>query len=319
MKLLSQKMGEIPLTDLSIPAFEKFILPFSIRHAGAEPSGDYMFQEFPFSGGFLRLTHLLEKSENKIIIVEDKPVIIFQLGLQHSLTYRLDDIGEMLFNEWGYNFYYTLSLVKEIQFNKKDKYSILEIQVSLEYLLDIAKQYAFVKDFLGRVQDGKPAKLARVNQIANVTMMKKARIIFDGDPSRIDDRAKDLLLLAVENQLKNPVKKAGTLTAEEINKIYQVKDFLLGNLHTRYTRAELAAQMKVSVYQIKKGFQSIYGITAMELSNIERMNQAEKLIALDEKKIWEIAIILGYKSESSFLRAFKKHYGKTPSNLQHKS
>lgn len=319
MKLLSQKMGEIILSDLPVPAFEKFLIPSSNRYIGAGHDGKYMFQEFPFSGGFLRLTHLLEKSESKIILVEDKPVIIFQLGLQHSLTYRLDDIGEMLFHEWGYNFYFTLSLVKEIQFNKKDKYVVLEIQVSLDYLHDMGSKYGFVKDFLERVKGGKSAKLAKVNQIANASMMEKVRVIFDGDLTRMGDRAKDLLLLAFENQFVNPVKKAAKLSEEEVDKIYEVRDFLFSNLHTKYTQEEISVQMKITVYQIKKGFQEIYGITAMELSNLERMSQADKLIAKDEKKIWEIAITLGYKSESSFLRAFKKHYGQTPSNRQHRS
>lgn len=319
MKLLSQKMGEIPLTDHPVPVFEKSIIPTSTRYIGAGRDGDYMFQEIPFTGGFIRLTHLLEKSENKILIVEDKPVIIFQLGLQHSLTYRLDDLGVMLFHEWGYNFYYTLALVKEIQFNKKDSYVVLELQVNFEYLSEIGFHHASVKHFLDRIQDGKPAKLAKVNQIASPAMMEKARVIFEGDLDQMNERAKELVFLAIENQFINPIKKAGKLTAVEIDKIYEVKDFLFSNLHTKFTSEEIASQMKISTYQVKKGFREIYGITAIELSNLERMYQADKLIAKDEKKIWEIAILLGYKSESSFLRAYKKHYGETPSNRQRKS
>lgn len=319
MKLLSRTMGEIPLSNVSIPVFEKFIIPASARLFGAWSGGEYMFQESRFADGFLRLTHLLDRSENKILLVEDKPVIIFQLGLQHSLTYRLDDIGEMLFHEWGYNCYYTLSLVKEVQFNKRDRYMVLELQVTLEYLEHIGCQYDFVKEFLDRVKVGKPAKLARVNQIANAAMMEKARIIFQGDPARIDERAKELLLLAFDNQLIKPVKKVTKLTAEEGDKIYEVKDFLFDNLHTRFTQEEIAGRMNISVYQMRKGFQGIYGITAIELSNIERMCRANRLITKDEKKIWEIAIILGYESESSFLRAFKKHYGQSPGIRQQKS
>lgn len=319
MKLLSKKMGEIPLSSLSIPLFEKMMVPFSTRQIGAGVAGDYLFQEFPFCGGFVRLTHLLEQGENKIIIIEDKPGIIFQLGLQNSLTYKLDDIGEMLFNEWAYNFYYTLSDVKEIHFRQKNNYVVLEVQMSVDYLQNIGLPYAFVSKFLDRVQEGKSARMARANQVANPSMMDKVRIIFDGDPAKMDDRAMDLLLLALENQLANPVKKIGKMSPLEVEKIYAAKEFLLNNLHTKYTQEELAVEMKISVYQIKKGFQEIYGMTFIEFSHIERMNRADKFVAQDEKKMWEIATILGYKSESSFLRAFKQHYGETPSNRQRRS
>jgi AraC-like DNA-binding protein len=130
----------------------------------------------------------------------------------------------------------------------------------------------------------------------------------------MDHRVKQLLLLAFDNQLTRPVKRIGKLSAEEIDKIYEVKDFLFGNLRTMYTHEEVSSQMNISEYQIRKGFQEIYGMTYIDLSNIERMHRASILIHKDGKKLWEIAVILGYSSKSSLLKAYKKYYGKTLSN-----
>lgn len=319
MRLLSQRMGEILLTDLSIPLFEPYLISSAARRIGAGLTGDYLFQEFPFAGGFIRLTHLMEKEENKIIIVEESPVIIFQLGLRHSLTYRLDDIGQLLFHEWAYNFYHTLSLLKEVHFNDRDNYIVLEIQVSLDYMNSISLQYDFVKDFLFRIKEGKPAKLARVSQIASSRMMDKVQVILEGDPTRIDDQAKELLLLALDNQLLNPVYKQSKLTGKEVDRIYEIKDFLFGNLHTMFTQEALSDRMNLPEYQIRKGFKEIYRMTYLELSNIERMHRGTLLIKKGNKKMWEIAVILGYSSKNSFLKAYKKYYGETPSGMVSKN
>ena len=120
--------------------------------------------------------------------------------------------------------------------------------------------------------------------------------------------------LAFDNQLTSPVKKISKLSIEEIDKIYEVKDFLFSNLRTMYTQSDISSKMNISEYQIRKGFQEIYGMTAIDLSNIERMHRAAVLIQKDGKKLWEIALVLGYSSKSSLLKAYKKYYGETPIN-----
>ncbi|MDR3712304.1 MAG: AraC family transcriptional regulator [Puia sp.] len=272
-----------------------------------------MFQEFPFSGGFVRLTHVAEKDENKILVIEDKPFIVFFIGLQNSLSYRLEDIGEINFNEWGYNCYYSHSVVKEIHLKRKDDYVVLEIQMTPEYLEGIGGGYSFVRNFLDRVRAEKPSRLARVNQIASSAMMGVVKMIVSGNLSKMDEHVTDLLGQGLTRQRLAPVTKVGKMSAADVDKIYEAKRFLIENLQTKHTQEELSAAMKMSVYDINKGFQEIYGMTALELANAERMIRADGLVANRDKKMWEIAVSLGYRSESSFHKAYKKYYGETPS------
>jgi len=314
-------MGEIPLTDIPIPLFEPYLIPSSIRFIGAGRTGDYLFQEFPFAGGFIRLTHLMEREENKIMIIDDNnhPGIVFHLELQNTLNYRLDDIGEMVFHEWGYNFYHTGSLLKELHFSDRKDYVILGIHLSMDYLRDIGRGYEFVEDFLLRIQAGRPAKLACVNQVAGYRMMDKVQTLVGGDLISPDEWVKELLVLAIDQQAQKPTVRPCRLSAAEVEKIYEVRRFLFANLHTLYTQEELACRMKMSEYQLRTGFQEIYGMTSMELCLIERMHRACALIKKGDKKMWEVALLLGYSSKNSFLKAYKKYYGETPSAMLAKS
>ncbi len=63
-------------------------------------------------------------------------------------------------------------------------------------------------------------------------------------------------------------------------------------------------------------FTSLFGRAPMEALREIRMRQAAILLTNDSMSIDQIARAVGYKSRSSFLRAFRKAYGNDPSDYR---
>ena len=74
---------------------------------------------------------------------------------------------------------------------------------------------------------------------------------------------------------------------------------------------EISHALGYSREHITRSFFSSYGLTPKEYLNHRRMNTAIELIS-QNRKLYEIAEILGYSSAYSFSKAFKKHFGLSP-------
>lgn len=71
-----------------------------------------------------------------------------------------------------------------------------------------------------------------------------------------------------------------------------------------------------SKYHFTRIFTSIEGVTPVAFVNRERLHKAVSCLAETNKTILEISNQCGFESVSTFNALFKKHYGKTPSEVR---
>ena len=79
----------------------------------------------------------------------------------------------------------------------------------------------------------------------------------------------------------------------------------------------LAEIMNMSRPTLYRKIKAISNLTPNELINIARLKKAAELLAEGDYKIYEIANIVGYSSQTSFGRNFVKQFGMTPSEYAH--
>jgi AraC-like DNA-binding protein len=308
MQLLSRKQGEIELTP-NIPSYlESALIPSAVQRTGLGQSGDYMFQDLAFTGGRLRVSHLVARGDETIFILDDHGGVFFQLILLDTLNCRMNGLGQLIIHEWGYNSFCTSSIFKEIILRKGHTYKMLEVKLHPDYWESVLSTYPFADDFRERARQKITGRLSKVHQIANPRMMAAAEKILQGSQYPLLDTITEMLSLSFDRQMKSPIKKAHKLSQEEIDRVYQIKKYLFENISRRYTLPDLAAKQNIDPYHLRKWFKAVYGMTAIELAHFERMRQASILMRLGQKKAWEIAVMLGYQSESALSRAFKKYY-----------
>ena len=75
---------------------------------------------------------------------------------------------------------------------------------------------------------------------------------------------------------------------------------------------KLATIMNMSRITLYRKIKAISVLTPLEVINITRLKKAAELLALGEHKIYEIADMVGFSSQSNFARSFQKQFNITP-------
>lgn len=137
--------------------------------------------------------------------------------------------------------------------------------------------------------------LAQVSNL--ITSRSKLRTYFENSPSV------DIKTMAGS--------KSDELFLEKLNDIIQ------SNLDDQYLDIEkLSKLMNTSRTTLFRKIKAISDLTPNELINITRLKKAAQLLTETNYKIFEIAYMLGFNSQTSFGRCFLKQYGQTPTEYQ---
>jgi AraC-like DNA-binding protein len=95
----------------------------------------------------------------------------------------------------------------------------------------------------------------------------------------------------------------------------RINDCILKNLEDAEMDVEkLAKFMNMSKPTLYRKIKSLSDLSPNELINITRLKKAAELLAERNYKIYEVADMVGYASQTHFGRNFLKQFGMTPSD-----
>lgn len=100
-------------------------------------------------------------------------------------------------------------------------------------------------------------------------------------------------------------------STEEI--IHRIHEYLVAHLGDRVTIEGLSKQFLMNTTTLKKTFKDVYGMSIAAHMKQHRMEYAAKLLLETNEGIAQIALAVGYESQSRFTNAFKGTYGMLPS------
>lgn len=92
-------------------------------------------------------------------------------------------------------------------------------------------------------------------------------------------------------------------------------EIMEGELSEDITVVDLARELYVSRTTLSEAFRKVRGEGVGECLRSMRMNRAAELLVITDVSIGEIAAMSGYRHQSSFCNAFKRHFGFAPSAL----
>ena len=128
-----------------------------------------------------------------------------------------------------------------------------------------------------------------------------------------DDEIKSIALFALGNKdFGNGKQKRSFYTSTQAEIAKKVYDKISNNLDIRYTAKELAVEFGVSETSLKTYFRGVYGCGYAEFQQNLRLKKAANLLAQTDKKVIDIALSVGYKSQPKFGAAFKERYKVSP-------
>lgn len=80
---------------------------------------------------------------------------------------------------------------------------------------------------------------------------------------------------------------------------------------------KLARILNMSRITLYRKIKAISNLTPIELINIARLKKAAELLAEGDHKIYEVADLVGFSSQSNFARNFHKQFNMTPTDYMH--
>jgi DNA-binding response OmpR family regulator len=97
----------------------------------------------------------------------------------------------------------------------------------------------------------------------------------------------------------------------------KLNDTICNNLETSDLDVDkLSLLMNMGRTSLFRKIKSIANLTPAELVNITRLKKAAELLAEQDLKVYEVAYMVGYNSQTIFGRNFHKQFGMTPTEYQ---
>ena len=129
-------------------------------------------------------------------------------------------------------------------------------------------------------------------------------------------KALELLAMALaELQREEPSKQAILLSAADVERIREAREILLENRISPPTLAQLSRSVGLNEFKLKQGFRFVFNTTAYALLNMDRMQEAERLLREDKLNVAQVSYKVGYTSNAAFSRAFRRYFGYPPSAI----
>lgn len=133
---------------------------------------------------------------------------------------------------------------------------------------------------------------------------------------------KDHVLSLMSEFLKNSFqdkrfKNNVSLNNLDYSKVAKAEKNILHNLSVPFVGVEnIALQVNISPTKLKSNFKTVFGFSMLQYHKEKNMLLAMQLIEMSSFQIQIIAASTGYESASKFTAAFKKRFGKRPSEFR---
>ena len=130
----------------------------------------------------------------------------------------------------------------------------------------------------------------------------------------LESKVIELIALVFDHErtIRHGEVKKETLKPKQIQQIHYAREILLRDMYNPPSLAELARQVGLNDFLLKKGFRQIFGNTVFGELQTYRLELAKQLLAEGNLSAAEISRLAGYASPNSFSKAFRQKFGFTP-------
>ena len=130
----------------------------------------------------------------------------------------------------------------------------------------------------------------------------------------LESKAIELLALLIEEEaeIHQGEAQAALLDLDYRDRIHYAQEILLKNLTNPPSLMELARQVGMCDYNLKRGFKEVFDTTVFGYLRDRRLERAQQLLLDGQMKVATVAHAVGYNSPTSFNAAFKQKYCVSP-------
>lgn len=129
----------------------------------------------------------------------------------------------------------------------------------------------------------------------------------------------ELLIFLSRTNIENQTKKREYFPKSQVEKMKEIREFLVTHLDQIYTLAQLSEHFLIPMSTMKRVFKGIYGAPILTYIRKYRIQEAAQMLINSDLSISEISDKVGYENPAKFSEAFKNLMKLAPSEYRKNS
>ncbi len=286
----------------------------SKKYRFLEHCGIGYFDSYRFDGLYVGVFDVLLKKDIHIEGHLDTDFLELSFLIEGEQIIKIDGISNDLVYESQESYLVFLSDVSgSISYYKRKRLKEIKIRMDHRFIqkhrlneaYDIKDRYSLVKVQKNFVKPLCTKTQEILSEILSDTRKGILKRLF------LESKALELITLQLDTKSTDTIEKTNQVD-NLVKKLYTIQHIIAKDLSVQYSIQQLARQIGVNDFVIKKEFKRVFGKTIFEYAIALRMNKAKQLLNHSKKPIYEISELVGYKNSTHFTAAFKKIEGTTP-------
>lgn len=318
--------NRIPIVPASDKKSRPRLLNFAEAYQTEGDFGDLLFQRVGFRTSDLWFSYYRMFREMVLYGLVPDPILEAHITLRDAYVQSMGKDKDSNYASGQFNLTGAPYMENKVFFPKGGEYVSFDIHPSLALLENLAQDFNELADFLN-IWYNKPQEAVSlyhtplfISPAMNhliITILHQLKSS-ECKKSYAEILIQELLILLLlrgettkqrEWKLKQPVIDALHFAKEIIIKEGQDDE----NDDLYFTSAQLADKVDLSLFQFKRGFKQLFGVSPYFMLTEIRLHKARALLKDTGLTILQIAVKTGYRSSESFDKAYKKMFGISPS------
>lgn len=295
-------------------------MPGSRVWSAEEDFGTIFLEEFNSGPFTVRFWFFRLLREITLYCHNHTPSVVARIAIKNTWQLSLKEAGQIRLQKGQFALYYSDSVSEKIGFQKGKEYKGFEILCAPGKLKALHAPLPELEDFLDNTQSGHPLFFVRkpcwtgpeaisvIRDVAGYPFKDAGQDYYVG--RRLEELFFLLFILAAQEDLQDTAP-----TDEEMRAAQAAERIILADITQHHSIPFIARKVHLNEFRLKYVFKYIFKKGIFEYLLQARMNEARNLLMHSDKPIKEIASLTGYRL-TSFITAFRKHFGYTPGSIR---
>lgn len=284
--------------------------------------GIIFFEELQTAGFTFRFYFFKLIKRMTLYFRVQKPFVSTRIALQNNWRFSIGQIGEMKLHENQFSLFYANGNGEKLVFEKGKEYRCFDAIFDPAKLAGLLEIFPGLQEFLHHSKNNTscylvkrgmwtpPEALDIIKDLPACPFKNTLREYY------LEHRLDELLFLLLAIALKEEPETAEEPTPDEITAAKNAESLIRGDIRQHHSIPAIARKVHLNEFRLKHVFKQIFKTGIFEYLFVLRMQEARRLLTNTDKPIKEIASLTGYQRLTSFITAFRKHFGYTPGSVR---
>lgn len=222
----------------------------------------------------------------------------------------------------NFNLFNCVDPISTFQFPKQQEYEYICVGLKPAFFGQMLTEFDIPDDeILSQTKNSIPFSLFSTSRLIHYLQHNAIQLIQSppvADTLKIPyikSKIKELTILTLGEYAQSKILFPEKLSKSDTEKLYNVKNWLLTNFLGSLTLESISKEFMLNEFKLKSGFKKLFGMTVFGHIQQLRMEHAFTLVSSGGFTVGEVAAIIGYTSDSAFIRSFKQYFGYPPGKM----